>query len=137
MLAGIIQLPLQLFWKMEQVSIALVLARVAQLSMLGVVVRGNRRGSIDHEAVPLGLFLLMVGSVSLSSIVQTLYTRRQSNRYISLRMVPFRKPMIHHIRDNGKYGLAFFLSSFHILLISIMISIVYPTVDGFLFAGIW
>ena len=31
---NMLQLPLQLFWKMEQVSIALVLARVAQLIVL-------------------------------------------------------------------------------------------------------
>lgn len=136
MLAGIIQLPLQLFRKMEQVSIALVLARVAQLGMLGIIVRGGRRGSFDYNTVPLALFLLMVGSVALSSIVQTLYTLRKSNKYVKLRFVPFWKPMLRHIRDNGKYGLAFFLSSFHMLLISIMISIVYPTVDGFVFAGI-
>lgn len=36
MIAGIIQLPIQLFWKMEHVSIALILARISQL----IVIRG-------------------------------------------------------------------------------------------------
>jgi 1,4-dihydroxy-2-naphthoate octaprenyltransferase len=34
MTAGILQIPLQLFWKMEQVSIALICARVGQLALL-------------------------------------------------------------------------------------------------------
>jgi hypothetical protein len=34
MLAGIVQLPLQLYWKMEQVSIGLTVARVAQLAIM-------------------------------------------------------------------------------------------------------
>ncbi len=137
MLAGIIQLPLQLFRKMEQVSIALVLARVAQLAMLWIIIAGNFWWPIDSQSVPMGLFLLMIGSVTLSSIVQTVYTLRRSNKIIKLRYVPFRKPMLRHIRDNGKYGMAFFLSSFHTLLVTLIISIMYPTIDGFVYAGIW
>lgn len=37
MVAGIVQLPLQLFWKMEHVSIALVLARISQIIVLLLV----------------------------------------------------------------------------------------------------
>lgn len=43
MVAGIIQLPLQLFWKMEQVSIALVLARISQIVVLLIVFYSHRR----------------------------------------------------------------------------------------------
>ncbi len=136
MIAGIIQLPLQLFWKMEQVSIALVLARVAQLAVLWVVVLGNFRPSIDHESVPLTLFLIMVWSVVVSSIAQTLYTLWQSNRIIKLRFVPFWDHMVRHIKENGKYGAAFFLSSFHLLIVSLLMSIVYPTISGFAYVGI-
>ena len=60
MIAGIVQLPLQLFWKMEQVSIALVLARVAQLAVLGVAVIGNFWQPLDQGNIPLSLFLVMV-----------------------------------------------------------------------------
>jgi len=38
MAAGIIQLPLQLFWKMEQLSIGLVLARISQIITLVAIV---------------------------------------------------------------------------------------------------
>ena len=136
MVAGIIQLPLQLFWKMEQVSIALILARVAQLAVLGIIILGNFRPSVDHDAVPITLFLIVVGSVVVSSITQTLYTLWQSNSIIKLRFVPFWDHMIRHIKENGKYGAAFFLSSFHLLIVSLLISIVYPTISGFAYVGI-
>ena len=137
MIAGIVQLPLQLFWKMEQVSIALVLARVAQLAVLGIAVRGNFRYPIDHNNVPLTLFLVMIGSVVVSSITQTLYTIRKSNRIIKIRYVPFVDHMRNHIKENGKYGAAFFLSSFHLLIVSLLISVVYPTIQWFSYVGIW
>jgi hypothetical protein len=38
MLAGIQQLPLQIFWKMEQLSITLITARLSQLAILIPVV---------------------------------------------------------------------------------------------------
>jgi hypothetical protein len=44
--------------------------------------------------------------------------------------------MITHIRENGKYGAAFFLSSFHLLIVSLLISIIYPTVAGYTHMGI-
>lgn len=76
----------------------------------------------------MGLFLMMVGSVVVSSLVQTVYTLWQSNRIIKLRYVPFWNHMITHIRENGKYGAAFFLSSFHLLIVSLLISVLYPTI---------
>lgn len=129
MVAGIVQLPLQLFWRMEQVSIALILARVAQLLVLGIVVLGGWSVSIDHHTVPMWLFLVMVGSVVVSSVTQTVYTLWQSNRIIRLRYVPFWDHMLRHIRENGKYGAAFFLSSFHLLIVSLLMSILYPTIQ--------
>lgn len=38
MTSGIIQLPLQIYWKMEKLSIALILARVVQIAMLAITV---------------------------------------------------------------------------------------------------
>jgi hypothetical protein len=38
MLAGIVQLPLQLHWQMKQVSIALILARIAQIISLILII---------------------------------------------------------------------------------------------------
>lgn len=42
MIAGILQLPLQLFWKMEHVSIGLILARVSQILFLAAVTYSGR-----------------------------------------------------------------------------------------------
>ncbi len=78
----------------------------------------------------------MVGSVVISSLTQTLYTLWQSSRIIKIRFVPFWDHMISHIKENGKYGAAFFLSSFHLLIVSLLISIVYPTISGFTYVGI-
>lgn len=136
MVAGIVQLPLQLFWKMEQVSIALVLARIAQILVLIIIAYSGIRTNITPENIPVSLFLTVVGSVTISSITQTLYTYIKGNQIIKLRRTPFFKHMINHIKENGKYWAAFFLSSFHLLIVSILISIMYPTIEWFTYVGI-
>ena len=136
MVAGIIQLPLQLFWKMEQVSIALVLARIAQIITLIFIAYSGVRTNINPENIPIALFLAVVGSVTISSITQTLYTYIMWNRIITLRRTPFFHHMVNHIKSNGKYGAAFFLSSFHLLIVSLLISILYPTIKWFTYIGI-
>ena len=136
MVAGIVQLPLQLFWKMEHVSIALVLARVSQIIMLLAVSYSGFWGTINSDNIPISLFLVVVWSVTVSSITQTLYTFIVGNNVIRMRWTPFLKHMMLHIKANGKYGAAFFLSSFHLLIVSLLISIIYPTVQWFPYIGI-
>ena len=41
------------------------------------------------------------------------------------------------MKSNWKYGLAYYLSSFHTLIVLIILSIFFPTVDGWLYVGIW
>lgn len=38
MTAGILQIPLQLFWQMKHLSIGLILARIVQIAILGLAV---------------------------------------------------------------------------------------------------
>ena len=61
MAAGIIQLPLQLFWKMHHVSIALILARISQiLFLLFVLYSGLFSFDLTLSEFPLSLFLLVL-----------------------------------------------------------------------------
>lgn len=138
MAAGIIQLPLQLFRKMHHVSIALILARVSQIIFL-VVVLYSGRFSFDTtgEWFPLLLFLLVLGSVLVSSLTQTMYTLIMSWRVVPLRRTPYLRHMITHIVRNGRYGLASVFNSFHLLIVWFAISLWYPTIKWFAYVGIW
>ena len=37
--------------------------------------------------------------------------------------------------DNRQYGIAYYLSSFHTLIVLILLSIFYPTIEGYTYAG--
>ena len=136
MLAGIVQLPLQLFWKMEQVSIGLTIARVAQLAiMIGVLYFFPKQSFSNGEGlVP---FVLIIGTVLVSGLGQMLYVHAISQKYIKLKPIFDLKFTWKHICDNWKYGVAYYLSSFHMLVVSILLSILYPTSQGFIYVGIW
>lgn len=86
MTAGILQTPLQLFRKMEQVSIGLILARVAQLLVLsGVIYIGRSTVTFDRDTVQITPFLMILCSVLISGIVQTGYVAQKSNTLLPLR----------------------------------------------------
>ena len=135
MIAGILQLPLQLFWKMEHVSIGLILARVSQILFLGIIIYGGRWQD-GGTIISLGLFLAVIASVVVSALTQTAYTSYMAESIVPLRWIPSWRYMWSHIRQNGKYGAAFFLSSFHLLIVALLLSIIYPTIDWFIYAGI-
>ena len=66
-----------------------------------------------------------------------LYVHYTSERYISLKPIFDFQFTRHHIRSNWQYGVAYYLSSFHTLIVSILLSIIYPTSKGFIYVGIW
>lgn len=137
MSAGILQIPLQLFWKMEQLSIGLILARIAQLSLLwlGVYVFFYQVdfSNINHPQIyP---FLLILCSVLLSGIVQAVYVRWQGKKYLTLQRQRDRSFTKNILGKNRKYGLAYYLSSFHTLIVLILLSMFYPTIKWFSYAG--
>lgn len=135
MLAGIVQLPLQLYWKMEQVSIALTVARVAQLAIMVLVLWLYPQPDFSNGwgIVP---FMLIIGTVLVSGLGQMLYVHYISERYIKLKPIFDLSFTWHHICSNWQYGIAYYLSSFHTLIVSILLSIIYPTSKGFIYVGI-
>jgi len=67
MLAGIVQLPLQLYRKMEQVSIGLTVARIAQLAiMVGVIYLYPDPTFVDGNG--LTPFALIIATVLVSGL---------------------------------------------------------------------
>jgi hypothetical protein len=130
MASGIVQLPLQLFWKMEQVSIALLIARAVQISILIYIIfflfPNVDFSTLNHLA--LIAFLLILSSVLISGLTQFFYTLWQASKYIPFRPI-FDFSFIKNIlKTNRKYGLAYYLSSFHTLIVLILLSIFFPTI---------
>ncbi len=71
MAAGILQLPLQLFWGMKHVSIALSLARIIQIVVLVAIVYLYKNPDFSvASSYSINAFLLMIGSVLASAAMQ-------------------------------------------------------------------
>jgi O-antigen/teichoic acid export membrane protein len=135
MTAGILQTPLQLFWKMEQVSIGLILARVSQIAVLAWVIYLGRT-TVDFTGnAATKPFVRILSSVLVSWIIQTLYVTRQSNKYLAFHPTLDRSFTKAFLKDNRQYGIAYYLSSFHTLIVLILLSIFYPTIEGYTYAG--
>jgi O-antigen/teichoic acid export membrane protein len=137
MTAGILQLPLQLFWKMEQVSIGLIIARVVQLTILALTVYILFPGQTFTHTGPISPFLMIIFSVLASGIAQGCYVYRAGRKFLRFTRVrdwSFTKSII---TDNRQYGIAYYLSSFHTLIVLILLSIFYPSIANFDYVGIW
>jgi O-antigen/teichoic acid export membrane protein len=135
MTAGILQTPLQLFRKMEQVSIGLILARVSQIAVLaGVIYLGRTEVDFSGNTATTP-FVRILWSVLISWIVQTLYVVSKSKKHLPLRPRRDRAFTKSFLFDNWQYGIAYYLSSFHTLVVLILLSIFYPTIEGYTFAG--
>lgn len=137
MTAWILQVPLQLFWKMEQLSIALVLARVVQIWVLIFwiyVAYAWVDFSIWTHIPP---FLLIIFSVLASGIVQAIYVRWTWRKYLNLKREFDRAFTKRILSANWQYGLAYYLSSFHTLLVLMLLSWMFPTVEWFTYVWVW
>jgi hypothetical protein len=66
-------------------------------------------------------------SVVVSGVTQIFYTLYQANKYLPLKIDIDRKFTINHLKSNRNYGVAYFLSSFHTLIVGLLLSIFYPT----------
>ncbi|HMT00910.1 MAG TPA: oligosaccharide flippase family protein [Candidatus Absconditabacterales bacterium] len=136
MAAGIVQLPLQLFWKMEQVSISLVLARIVQIAILGVTVLLYPKMSFAGGIVPLPIFTVMVFSVVASGLTQLLFVWFRGKKYIPFKWILDRSFTRKQMSSNRKYGFAYYLSSFHTLIVLIILSIFFPTLLNYKYVGL-
>jgi hypothetical protein len=128
MAAGIIQLPLQLFWKMEQLSIGLVLARITQITALvAIVYRTYPNMEFDGSPLSKIAFIAVIGTVLISAITQFIYVFWQAHKILPIKIQFSRHFIRDEIRSNRQYGLAYCLSSFHTLAVLILLSNYFPT----------
>lgn len=136
MFAGIIQTPLQLYRKMEQVSIWLLLARASQiiLILLTVYVRYTWIEFSNYSSNSLIAFVLIILSLVISAATQARYVHQKAKKYIQLRRVrdwTFTKELL---LANRQYWFAYYLSSFHTLIVTILLSIFFATTAWFDYA---
>jgi hypothetical protein len=76
MMSGIVQLPLQIYWKMEKLSIALFLARVGQILVLVLTIFVLfPHVTFDGSISSIVAFCLILFSVLASGIAQGLFVR--------------------------------------------------------------
>lgn len=137
MLAGIIQLPLQLYWKMEQLSIALVLARISQLFFLILVIYWIWKISFDFAPFSVFVFCIILFSLVLSWMTQFLYVYFVWTKLLPLHLKFDFQFTLDTIKQNRQYWVAYYLSSFHTLIVLILLSIFFPTILGFSYTWVW
>lgn len=141
MSAGILQLPLQIFWKMEQLSIGLIISRLAQLAILVVVVfvlfPGVVFDTANATSTSIRAFCIAIFSVLASGVAQNIYVQRKAQKLLPLKIVVDRTFIKDIIVSNRKYGVSYYLSSFHTLVVLIFLSLYFPTSQGYTYTGIW
>lgn len=138
MAAWILQLPLQLFWRMKDLSMWLIFARISQLIILivTVFVLLPHVSFSNWEPKSIIAFVLILFSVLASGITQLIYVLYKSNQKLKLK-VDFDKSFTKWIiKWNRKYWLSYYLSSFHTLIVLIFLSNFFPTSEWFVYTGI-
>jgi O-antigen/teichoic acid export membrane protein len=141
MLAWIVQLPLQLNWQMKQVSIALILARIVQIiTLILVIFVFFPKKIITFErfnVYSLLCFLSILFTVLLSGFTQFMYVFVRWCKFMKFRLNFDFSFIKRHLKQNWKYGLSYYLSSFHTLIVLIFFSILFPTKKWFTYVWIW
>lgn len=139
MAAGILQLPLQLFWRMKDLSMWLIFARISQIIILVVtvfVLLPNVSFS-SWEPKSIIAFSLILISVIASWVTQLVYVLYKSNKKIKLKVDFDKKFTLWIIKSNWKYGLSYYFSSFHTLIVLIFLSNFFPTSQWYIYTWIW
>ncbi len=144
MAAGIMQLPLQLFWRMKDLSISLILARVTQFAILLITVfvlfpwlEFQQDGVSVVNSQTITAFMLILFSVVASAWTQMLYVWWKSNKYLKLKVIFDFKFIKKFFTWNWMYWISYYLSSFHTLVVLIFLSVMFPSVEGFEYVWLW
>jgi len=137
MFAGIQQLPLQIFRKMKQLSFTLITARLSQLLILIPVVYFFFRhvDFISTSNAAILAFCLIIFSVVASGLGQNREIHRRAKKILPLKISFDRKFTKDIIKKNRQYGVSYYLSSFHTLLVLIFLGWFFPTSSGHDYAG--
>lgn len=139
MAAGILQLPLQLYWRMKDLSLGLILARVSQIAILwiSIFILFPKIDFSSWEPKSIIAFWLILLSVVASWLTQLIYVLKKSNNKLKLKVSFDKKFSKDIIKWNRKYWLSYYLSSFHTLIVLIFLSNFFPTSQWFIYTGIW
>lgn len=139
MFAGIQQLPLQLFWKMERLSLSLITARLSQLLILVPSVYFFFK-YVDFSTptkLSIAAFCMILISVVASGIWQNLEIHYRAKKLLPLKIKFDRSFTKNIIKSNRRYGVSYYLSSFHTLVVLMFLGRYFPTSKGIDYAGIW
>ncbi len=144
MTSSILQLPLQLYRRMKDLTIGLILARVSQFAILLLTVF-VLFPQVDFSTTPwepvstnsIIAFCLILFSVVASALTQWLYVFKKGANYLKLKIIYDRNFTKNIFKTNRKYGISYYLSSFHILIVLIFLSNFYPSSEGYHYVGIW
>ena len=138
MFAGIQQLPLQIFWRMDQLSWTLITARLSQIAILVPVVYFIFKDmTFDGSTVSLIAFCCILFSVVASGVGQNIEIHYRSKKILPLKIIFDRKFTKDIIKKNRQYGVSYYLSSFHTLIVLLFLWWFYPTSRGHDFTGVW
>jgi O-antigen/teichoic acid export membrane protein len=118
MFAGIQQLPLQIFWRMDKLSRSLIVARLSQIAVLIPVVFFIFKGMIfNGTTMSIVAFCCIMFSVVASSIGQNIQIHISAKKLLPLKIHFDWKFTKNIIRRNWQYGVSYYLSSFHTLIV--------------------
>lgn len=138
MFAGVQQLPLQIFWRMDQLSWTLITARLSQIAILvPVVYIFFKHMDFNGSTISIVAFCLIMFSVVASSIWQNLEIHFRSRRILPLRINFDRKFTRDIIKQNWQYGVSYYLSSFHTLIVLLFLGWFFPTSWWHDYSGVW
>jgi len=137
MFAWIQQLPLQIFWRMDQLSRTLITARLSQIAILVPVVFFIFKDmTFNGSTVSLIAFCCIMFSVVASSIWQNIEIHFRSRKILPLKIKFDWKFTKDIIKRNRQYGVSYYLSSFHTLIVLLFLWLFYPTSSGHDYTGI-
>lgn len=138
MFAWIQQLPLQIFRRMDQLSWTLITARLSQIVILiPVVYFIFKNMTFDGSTISIVAFCAILFSVVASGIGQNIEIHRRAKRLLPLKIIFDWKFTKAIIRRNRQYGVSYYLSSFHTLIVLLFLGWFFPTSGGNDYAGIW
>lgn len=138
MFAWIQQLPLQIFRRMDQLSWTLITARLSQIVILVPVVYFIfKHMTFNGSTVSIVAFCAILFSVVASWLWQNWEIHRRSKKLLPLKIVFDRKFTKNIIKRNRQYGVSYYLSSFHTLIVLLFLGWFFPTSGGHDYSGIW
>lgn len=131
------QLPHQLFRSMQHTSISLIIARIGQIILLCILLYLFPNVElVDATPQNILIFCLILGTVIVSWVLQIAWQRRTGRKYLTLSWNIDYTFFWNHIKNNWKYGVGYFMSSFHTLAVGMLLSRMYPTVNGWIYVWV-